>query len=146
MYRYVLVCTGTYRHIRFCPILYRCIGFQMSSSLKLKLLHSNLKFVVFKFSENSGLPVNGLGYPPASPPSRSADSEWSHSMRTRVLVIKIGLFHAPPWQLCLGIRLPTKGSLLLSPHRGLGWRLALRGAAGRLRGGLLGGLVLVTMP
>ncbi len=25
---------------------------------------------------------------------------WSHSMRTRVLVIKSGLLHAPPWQLC----------------------------------------------
>jgi hypothetical protein len=68
---------------------------------------------------------------------------WSHSMRTRVLVIKIGLFHAPPWQLCLGIRRPTKGSLLLSPRRGRRWRLALRGAAGRLRGGRLGGLVLI---
>jgi hypothetical protein len=71
---------------------------------------------------------------------------WSQSMRTLVLVIKIGLFHAPPWQLCLGIRRPTKGSLLLSPRRGRRWRLALRGAAGRLRGGRLGGLVLVTMP
>ena len=29
MYRYVLVRTSTYRYIRFCPILYRCIGFQM---------------------------------------------------------------------------------------------------------------------
>ena len=71
---------------------------------------------------------------------------WSQSMHTLVLVIKIGLFHAPPWQLCLGIRRPTKGSLLLSPRRGRRWRLALRGAAGRLRGGRLGGLVLVTMP
>ncbi len=42
---------------------------------------------------------------------------WSHSMRTRVLVIKIELFHAPPWQLWLGKSRPTKGSLLLSP----GW-------------------------
>jgi hypothetical protein len=71
---------------------------------------------------------------------------WSHSMRTRVLVIKIGLFHAPPWQSCQGKRLPTKGSLLLSPRRGRRWRLALRCAAGRLRGSRLGGLVLVTMP
>ena len=71
---------------------------------------------------------------------------WSQSMRTLVLVIKIGLFHAPPWQLCLGIRRPTKGSLLLSPRRGRRWRLALRCAAGRLRDGRLGGLVLVTMP
>ena len=70
---------------------------------------------------------------------------WSHSMRTRVLVIKIGLFHAPPLQLCLGIRRPTKGSLLLSPRRGRCWRLALRGAAGSLRGGRLGGLVLITI-
>jgi hypothetical protein len=31
MYWHVLVCTGTYRYIRFCPILSqsRCIGFQM---------------------------------------------------------------------------------------------------------------------
>ena len=29
LYWHVLVCTGTYRYIRFCPILYRCIGFQM---------------------------------------------------------------------------------------------------------------------
>ena len=29
MYRYVLVRTGTYWYIQFCPILYRCIGFQM---------------------------------------------------------------------------------------------------------------------
>ena len=71
---------------------------------------------------------------------------WSHSMGTHVLVIKIGLFHPPPWQSCLGIRRPTKGSLLLSPSSGRRWRLALRGAAGRLRGGRLGDLVLVTMP
>jgi hypothetical protein len=70
---------------------------------------------------------------------------WSQSMRTRVLVIKIGLFHAPPWQLCLGKRWPTKGSLLLSRCRGRRWRLALRGAAGCLRGGRLGGLVLITI-
>ncbi len=79
-------------------------------------------------------------------PGFSAGPCWSHSMCTRVLVIKISLFHAPPWQLCLGIRRPTKGSLPLSLRRGLGWRLALRGAAGRLSGGWLGGLVLVTMP
>ncbi len=58
-------------------------------------------------------------------------------------MIKSVLFHAPPWQLCQGIRWPTKGSLLLSPRRR---RLALRCAAGRLRGGWLGGLVLVTLP
>ncbi len=29
---------------------------------------------------------------------------WSHSMRTRVWVIKSILFHAPPWQLCQGPR------------------------------------------
>jgi hypothetical protein len=57
-------------------------------------------------------------------------------------------FHAPPWQWCQGIKLPTKGSLLLSPRRR---RLALRGAAGRLRGGAAGWvasrpLVLVTLP
>jgi hypothetical protein len=44
-------------------------------------------------------------------------------------------FHAPPWQLCQGIKRPTKGSLLLSPRRR---SLALRGAAGRLRGGAAG--------
>jgi hypothetical protein len=32
MYRYVLVRTGTYRYIRFCPILYRCIGFRVQMS------------------------------------------------------------------------------------------------------------------
>ncbi len=63
-------------------------------------------------------------------------------MRTIVWVIKSVLFHAPSWQLCQGIRRPTKGSLLISPRRG---RLALRGAAGRLLGGRLGGLVLVTL-
>jgi hypothetical protein len=45
-----------------------------------------------------------------------------------------------------GDQAATKVSFLLSPRRGRRWRLALRGAAGRLRGGLLGGLVLVTMP
>ncbi len=35
---------------------------------------------------------------------------WSQSMRTLVLVIKIGLFHAPPWQLCHWKRRQTKGS------------------------------------
>ncbi len=44
-------------------------------------------------------------------------------------------FHAPPWQLCQGIKRSTKGSLILSPRRR---RLALRGAAGRLRGGAAG--------
>jgi hypothetical protein len=68
---------------------------------------------------------------------------WSHSMCTRVLVIKSVLFHAPSWQLCQGIRRPTDSSLILSQRRR---RLALRGAAGRLRGGRLGGLVLVTIP
>ncbi len=39
---------------------------------------------------------------------------WSHSMRTRVWVIKsTTLFHAPPWQLCQGKRRPTKGSTRL---------------------------------
>jgi hypothetical protein len=32
---------------------------------------------------------------------------WSHSMRTRVWVIKSVLFHALPWQLRQGKRLPT---------------------------------------
>jgi hypothetical protein len=40
---------------------------------------------------------------------------WSHSMRTRVWVIKSVLFHAPPWQLRQGKRLPTKGSTRLQP-------------------------------
>jgi hypothetical protein len=71
---------------------------------------------------------------------------WSHSMCTRVLAVKVGFFPAPPWQLCLGKRLPTKGSLLLSPRRGRGWRLALRGAACRLHSGRLGGLVVITLP
>jgi hypothetical protein len=31
LYWYVLVCTGTYLYIRFCPILYRCIGFHLES-------------------------------------------------------------------------------------------------------------------
>jgi hypothetical protein len=78
-----------------------------------------------------------------SPDFSAGPSCWSHSMRTRVWVIKSVLFHAPPWQLCQGIRRPTKGSLLLSPRRR---RLALRGTAGRLRGDRLGGLVLVTLP
>jgi hypothetical protein len=33
---------------------------------------------------------------------------WSHSMRTRVWVIKSVLFHAPPWQLRQGKRQPQK--------------------------------------
>ncbi len=40
---------------------------------------------------------------------------WSHSMRTRVWVIKSVLFHVPPWQLCQGKRRPTKGSTQLLP-------------------------------
>jgi len=40
---------------------------------------------------------------------------WSHSMRTRVWVIKSVLFHAPPWELWQGKRQPTKGSTLLQP-------------------------------
>jgi hypothetical protein len=40
---------------------------------------------------------------------------WSHSMRTNVWVIKNVLFHAPPWQLCQGKLLPTKGSTRLQP-------------------------------
>ncbi len=43
---------------------------------------------------------------------------WSHSMRTRVLVIKIGLFHVPPWQLCLGIGGPQKAHFFLLPAAG----------------------------
>jgi hypothetical protein len=72
---------------------------------------------------------------------------WSHSMRTLVLVIKIGIFHAPPWQLCHGKRRPTKGSSFPVPRglsRGRGLP-APRGAAGRFRGGRLGSLVFVTM-
>jgi hypothetical protein len=76
---------------------------------------------------------------------------WSQSMRTLVLVIKIGLFHAPRWQLCGNLchwkRRPTKGSSclvpwVLSPGGGLP---APRGAAGRFRGGRLGSLVFVSM-
>jgi hypothetical protein len=40
---------------------------------------------------------------------------WSHSMRTRVWVIKSVLFHAPPWQMRLETRQPKKGSSLLLP-------------------------------
>jgi hypothetical protein len=40
---------------------------------------------------------------------------WSHSMRTRVWVIKSVLFHAQPWQKRQGKRQPTKGSTLLPP-------------------------------
>ncbi len=40
---------------------------------------------------------------------------WSHSMRTRVWVIKSVLFHAPPWQLHQGKRRTTKGSRPLLP-------------------------------
>jgi hypothetical protein len=39
----------------------------------------------------------------------------SHSMHTRVRVTKSALFHAPPWQLRQGKRLPTKGSTRLPP-------------------------------
>ena len=41
---------------------------------------------------------------------------WSQSMRTLVLVIKIGLFHAPPWQLCHWKRTTTKGSSCPGPR------------------------------
>ncbi len=40
---------------------------------------------------------------------------WSHSMRTRVWMIKSVLFHAPPWQVRQGKRLPTEGSTRLPP-------------------------------
>jgi hypothetical protein len=41
---------------------------------------------------------------------------WSHSMRTRVWMIKSVLFHAPPWRLRQGKSRPTKGShCLLRP-------------------------------
>ncbi len=36
---------------------------------------------------------------------------WTHLMRTRLLVLKSVLLHAPPWQLCQGKRWSTKGSL-----------------------------------
>jgi hypothetical protein len=38
---------------------------------------------------------------------------WSHSMHTRVWVIKSVLFHKPPWQVLQGKRLPIKGSTRL---------------------------------
>jgi hypothetical protein len=60
---------------------------------------------------------------------------WSQSMRTLVLVIKIGLFNAPPWQLCHWKRRPTKGSSFrvpLAPFPG-GGLPAPRGAAGHGR-------------
>jgi hypothetical protein len=43
---------------------------------------------------------------------------WSHSMPTRVWVIKSTLFHTPLWQVCQGKRRPTvatKGSTRLPP-------------------------------
>ncbi len=44
---------------------------------------------------------------------------WSHSMRTRVWVIKNVLFHAPPWQLCQGIRRgPQKAHIFFLPAGG----------------------------
>jgi hypothetical protein len=59
------------------------------------------------------------------------------------------LFHAPPWQLCQLKRRATK----VSPHpfplrrrRGGRRRLALRGPAGRLSYGRLGGLILAILP
>jgi hypothetical protein len=43
---------------------------------------------------------------------------WSHSMRTRLWVIKSVSYHAPPWQLCQGKGWPTKGSCpFLLPRR-----------------------------
>ncbi len=42
---------------------------------------------------------------------------WSHSICTRVWVIKSVLFHAPPWQLCQGKRLPQKAHHLFFPPR-----------------------------
>ncbi len=52
---------------------------------------------------------------------------WSHSMRTGVWEIKSVLFHAPPWQLYQGKRLPTKGStLLLQTFPLCRWRLLWR--------------------
>ena len=54
---------------------------------------------------------------------------WSHSMRTRLWVVKSVLLHASPWHLCQGKRWSTKGALLL----------LLRPPALRLSGGRLGG-------
>ncbi len=62
---------------------------------------------------------------------------WSHSMRTRVWVIKSVLFHAPPWRLCQGKRWPTKGSTRLLQTSPLcpwrrRWQLRLRWCRGGL--------------
>ncbi len=43
------------------------------------------------------------------------DQCWSHSVHTLVWMIKSVLFHTPPWQLCQGKRLTTKGSTRLPP-------------------------------
>ncbi len=60
---------------------------------------------------------------------------WSHSMRTRVWVIKSTLFHAPPWQSCQGKRLTTKGS----PNCSQPWTFPLRGPSVAGSGGDGGG-------
>ena len=58
---------------------------------------------------------------------------WTHSMRTRLLVVKSVLLHAPPWQLCQGKRWSTNGSL--PPLPWLTQPPALRLCGGRLGGG-----------
>ncbi len=57
---------------------------------------------------------------------------WSHSMRTRVWMIKNVLFHAPPWQLCLGKTLPTKDSTA-AHKRPLSWAAMVMAAVAASR-------------
>ncbi len=64
---------------------------------------------------------------------------WSHSMRTRVWVIKSVLFHAPPWQLHQGKRQPTKGSRPLFPAAAVAVAAAAAAAASIGGGGGGGG-------
>ncbi len=68
-------------------------------------------------------------------------SHW-HSMRTRVWVIKSNLFHAPPWQLCEGKRLSTKGSTRLQPTSNLPPSVAGCGGDGSGGGGGVAGVFL----
>jgi hypothetical protein len=62
-----------------------------------------------------GISMDIPGYSFLKPDFAACPCCWSHSMCTRVWVIKSVLFHAPPWQLCQGKRLPTKGPTLLPP-------------------------------
>jgi hypothetical protein len=89
-----------------------CISIQYIHGISLYI--HGISFYVYTWYIR-GISTDIPGYSTLKPDFSASPCCWSHSMRTRVWVIRTALFHAPPWQLCQGKRQTTKGSTRLPP-------------------------------